>query len=629
MKSSSKRITKISTRLYVLVGVLCALVASVGALSVAALFAANQTLETVYADRLVPAKQLADIQARHLTNQQAIMRALGDPAPANVANQLANIDRTRTEITKIWSEYVATYLTPDEKALVDRYVEQEKSYETAALQPILSALNSADIDNARQLERTHLASSFNPLSVGLKDLLDLQIRVAKEAYEIESNRFRTVIVTTCSLIALALVIAAIAGWRITRQLTNALGAEPDAVKAVADDIAGGHLHNTVATREGDRSSVMASMSRMVLALRSVVQNVRGGAEGVASASGEIAAGNNDLSSRTEQQAAALQQTAASMEQLASTLQLTADNTAQADKLAQKASAVACEGGQVVTQVVETMKAITESSKRIAEITSVVDGIAFQTNILALNAAVEAARAGDQGKGFSVVASEVRNLAQRSAAAAKEIKDLIVASTERVEMGTVLADRAGQTMGEVVVAIDQVKTLMGEISGTSSEQSRGVAEINEAVSRLDQATQQNAALVEESAAAASSLNKQAQELLDAVAFFAIDSNSRLGFASDGNLPVSAWDKQQISTVSMPERETPRIATVKPGTPPQGAGVWSGTERRGPNRAANVVRPTFQHNARSTGVGHGDQSRGVATASSARSRTGTDDADWATF
>ena len=262
------------------------------------------------------------------------------------------------------------------------------------------------------------------------------------------------------------------------------------------------------------ASLQGTLGRMAGA----VAAVRAAAGSVETACAEIASGNNDLSSRTEQQASALQQTSSSMDQLGATVRHNADNANQANQLAVSASAVAQQGGDVVAQVVQTMKGINESSSKIADIISVIDGIAFQTNILALNAAVEAARAGEQGRGFAVVASEVRSLASRSAEASKEIKGLISASVERVEQGSAQVDQAGATMTEVVTAIRRVTDIMGEISAASREQSQGVAQVGEAVTQMDQATQQNAALVEEMAAAASSLNAQASDLVQAVAVF---------------------------------------------------------------------------------------------------------------
>lgn len=279
-----------------------------------------------------------------------------------------------------------------------------------------------------------------------------------------------------------------------------------------------------ATGKNEVAQLMIAIKQMQTSFAKVVANVRQGSQSVATASAEIAQGNHDLSSRTESQASALEETAASMEELSSTVNKNADSARQANQLAMNASTVAMQGGEVVSQVVETMKEINASSRKISDIISVIDGIAFQTNILALNAAVEAARAGEQGRGFAVVASEVRSLAGRSADAAKEIKSLINASVERVEQGTDLVDKAGSTMTEVVNSIRRVTGIMAEISVASSEQATGVAQVGEAVNQMDQVTQQNAALVEEMAAAASSLKTQAHDLVQVVAVFNLGGNS---------------------------------------------------------------------------------------------------------
>jgi methyl-accepting chemotaxis protein len=280
----------------------------------------------------------------------------------------------------------------------------------------------------------------------------------------------------------------------------------------------------VVTGKDEAADLLTALQAMQANLSRVVSGVRSNAEGVSTASAEIAQGNHDLSGRTEQQASALEETAASMEELSSTVRQNSDNAQQANQLAQGATNVAVQGGEVVARVVETMKGINESSRKISDIISVIDGIAFQTNILALNAAVEAARAGEQGRGFAVVASEVRSLAQRSAEAAKQIKGLIGTSVERVGQGTTLVDQAGTTMQEVVSAIRRVTDLMGEISAASLEQSLGVAQVGEAVTQMDQATQQNAALVEQSAAAASSLKAQAEQMVSAVAVFKLSGHT---------------------------------------------------------------------------------------------------------
>jgi methyl-accepting chemotaxis protein len=320
------------------------------------------------------------------------------------------------------------------------------------------------------------------------------------------------------LLALALALGTSMALLMTRGIVGQLGGEPVTAVSLARAVAAGDLSTPIHVKSGDTASLMASLRAMQDSLALAVRQVREGSESVATASAQIADGNQDLSNRTEQQASALQQTAATMDQLGSTVRNNADNARQANHLAQGAARVATKGGEVVSQVVQTMKGINDSSRRIADIISVIDGIAFQTNILALNAAVEAARAGEQGRGFAVVASEVRSLAQRSAAAAKEINSLISASVERVETGTTLVDQAGQTMEEIVAAVGRVSTIVGEISSASGEQSNGVSQVSQAVTQMDQATQQNAALVEESAAAAESLKQQAQQLVHAVSVF---------------------------------------------------------------------------------------------------------------
>jgi methyl-accepting chemotaxis protein len=317
------------------------------------------------------------------------------------------------------------------------------------------------------------------------------------------------LVTSVALLVGAL---ALAGW-LMRPITAAVG--------VADRLASGDLTGRIDPHGIDETvQLLQAMARMQDRLVHIVGDVKSNADQVAGASAQIALGNQDLSGRTEQQASALQQTAATMEQLGSTVRANADNAQAADRLAVSASAVATQGGTLMGQVVDTMSGINQSSRRIADIIAVIDGIAFQTNILALNAAVEAARAGEQGRGFAVVASEVRSLAQRSAEAAREVKSLVNASVERVEAGTALVGQAGQTMQDIVASIGRVNQIVSEISAASREQSHGVGQVGAAVSQMDQSTQQSAALVEQTAAAAESLNRQAQLLVQSVALFKV-------------------------------------------------------------------------------------------------------------
>jgi len=332
--------------------------------------------------------------------------------------------------------------------------------------------------------------------------------------------------------ALAVLVAVVLNLWMQATVRKELGSDPADAREALDNIARGDLHER-AHNTGGEHSLMAGLHRMQSSLTSLVSGVRNSAGEIATATNEIASGSQDLSDRTERQASALEETAASSEQLGAQVQQNADSARQANQLAMNASAVARQGGEVVGQVVQTMKGINDASRKIADIIGVIDGIAFQTNILALNAAVEAARAGEQGRGFAVVASEVRSLAGRSADAAKEIKSLIGASVERVEQGSALVDKAGLTMSEVVDAIGKVADIMGAINAASSQQALDVAGVGEAVSEMDRSTQQNAALVEQMAAAASSLKSQASELVAAVAVF------NLGDAAQGvqALPAS--------------------------------------------------------------------------------------------
>lgn len=326
----------------------------------------------------------------------------------------------------------------------------------------------------------------------------------------------------------SVVLSVVIASTITRSLMNQLGGQPSYVAFLANRIADADLATQIKLRHQDNSSVIAAMARMQGSLRTIVNSVRNSANGVALASIEIEQGNHDLSNRTEHQASTLQETVANMNDLNYRVGQNALAAEKASQLAVSASGVAVMGGEVVSMVVDTMKGINEASQRIADIISVIDGIAFQTNILALNAAVEAARAGEQGRGFAVVASEVRLLAGRSANAAKEIKSLINASVERIVQGNKLVDRAGRTMQDVVTSIQSVSSLVAEISASSSEQSNNSSKVEEAISEMERVTQQNAALVEQMAAAASSLKSQANDLVRVVEVFRSNENMTLSF-----------------------------------------------------------------------------------------------------
>ncbi|QJD94209.1 methyl-accepting chemotaxis protein [Duganella dendranthematis] len=362
------------------------------------------------------------------------------------------------------------------------------------------------------------------------------------------------------LSGLAIVVGVVASIRIARGLLRQLGGEPDYAASIAGRIAAGDLTVVVDTQSNDNHSMLHAMKKMRDALAEIVAEVRVGTETIASASSQIASGNQDLSARTEQQASSLEETASSMEELTSAVRANNDNARQANQLAQSASAVAVQGGAVVSQVVNTMGAINDSSRKIVDIIAVIDGIAFQTNILALNAAVEAARAGEQGRGFAVVASEVRTLAQRSAAAAKEIKELIGNSVEKVEVGSKLVEQAGQTMAEVVSSVQRVTDIMAEISTAGDEQSAGIEQINQAVSEMDTVTQQNAALVEEAAAAAEAMQQQAANLERVVSVFQLDGHQRVAKPAPVAKPSAA--RLAIAKSAKPAAARPAPAISAP-------------------------------------------------------------------
>ncbi|RZL10955.1 MAG: methyl-accepting chemotaxis protein, partial [Rubrivivax sp.] len=402
----------------------------------------------------------------------------------------------------------ASNVTAEERALVDQLVDIEARYSPVALDIVRLASEDQREQAVRKMNQ-ECRPLLRQLISTAKDTVELTRALTARKSEAAAATLSEQYIVMLTVSALATLVAVLLAWLIIRRLATSLGAEPADLSQVAQRVAQGDLSEVRGADTAPAGSVLASMGTMQRQLTALIDQVRQSADSIASASSEIAHGNNDLSSRTEQQASALQETAASMEELGATVTENAGHARQASQLAQDASAVAVQGGGTVEQVIETMRGIHESSGKIAEIIAVVEGIAFQTNILALNAAVEAARAGEQGRGFAVVATEVRSLASRSSEAAREIKSLIQASSERVTRGTALVDQAGATMRQVVEAIQQVSTLMADISAASTEQSAGVAQVGQAVTQMDDATQQNAALVEESAAAAESLKGQAR------------------------------------------------------------------------------------------------------------------------
>jgi methyl-accepting chemotaxis protein len=427
------------------------------------------------------------------------------------------IAESEKSVAKALSAYKALENAPAEAPLVGKFEKAYAGYLKFSKQ-VLALGREKKQSDAADIADGASAMGFDESVAALQALSKFNFDGGAGAAKAAERTYKTASAVVMGLLAGTLLLGLLLATVITRRLLAQLGGEPAAAVQVARAVAAGDLSSRIHVKPGDSVSLMACLRDMQHGLADAVRQVRTGSEGVATASSEIANGNQDLSQRTEQQASALQSTASTMDQLGTTVRHNADNARQANDLAQGAADVAKRGGEVVGQVVHTMRGIQDSSKKIADIIGTIDGIAFQTNILALNAAVEAARAGEQGRGFAVVASEVRSLAQRSAEAAKQIKTLIGASVERVEQGTSLVDQAGRTMEEIVGAIGRVSAIVSEISSASVEQSSGVNRVCTAVTQMDQATQQNAALVEQSAAAAEGLKQQALQLVQAVAVF---------------------------------------------------------------------------------------------------------------
>jgi methyl-accepting chemotaxis protein len=393
---------------------------------------------------------------------------------------------------------------------------------TPLVAKVMKLVGDDDTEGALKVLQSDVKPALGKWVTDIDELVSIEQRLNDQAATDTAKDYVWLRNFSLACIALAVAFGALVSLFITRGLRRDLGGEPSQATQVATQVAAGDLSLAIPVRTGDTSSLMAALKGTVEQLSNILRTINAATDTINIGASEIASGNSDLSKRTEEQAAALEQTAASMEQLTATVKQNADNARQANQLAAGASDVAIKGGQVVDKVVATMTSINDSSKKIVDIISVIDGIAFQTNILALNAAVEAARAGEQGRGFAVVASEVRSLAQRSSEAAKQIKVLITESVLKVEGGSKLVDEAGATMGEIVSAVKRVTDIMAEITVASHEQSNGISQVNTAIAQMDQSTQRNAALVEQAAAAADSMRQQAQSLAQTVSVFRLSA-----------------------------------------------------------------------------------------------------------
>jgi len=529
---------KLGTRLAGGFAILLAMIMVMCIVGLVSLANINESVETL-TQRSLTKERLINDWARNIQSGVTRTTAIAKSADASLAGFFAEEAAASTRNSSALQQKIEPLIESDEEKVLWQGIGKARSEYLRTRDGIFKAKQEGNVDAANKIFTQEFLPATRQFIDNINRLSELQrADIDARAAEIEAS-YGTANLWMIVIGSIAVVCGLLMSVLLTRSITRPLS---DAVR-VARTVAANDLTSTIVVRSRDEiGQLMAALESMNANLASTVARIRTGVDSIASASGEIAAGNTDLSSRTEQQAASLEETAASMEQLSSTVKQNADSAKQANQLAAAASETASRGGATVSEVVSTMNAISASSVKISDIVSVIDGIAFQTNILALNAAVEAARAGEQGKGFAVVAAEVRTLAQRSAQAAKEIKVLIEDTVQKIGQGSGSAERAGATMQEIVSSVQRVTDIMGEIAAASAEQADGIEQVNRAVSQMDEVTQQNAALVEEAAAAAGSMQDQSADLTRAVSAFRLPGGAERVLAVEAVSSVQAGGSQ---------------------------------------------------------------------------------------
>ena len=558
---------KVGTRLGLGFGLVLLLLALVLLVGVRSLQNVGNLSERMTKDVLVKERMITEWHALTNLNGVRTLAIVENADPAVQARLDGPIKATSQRISEIQKALAALSKIDAETPLYADIAARRDTYRIAR-EAVFKEKKAGNLDAAKKLSGDQLEPALAAYLASIGNLTRYQNdQISTLSGDIQTN-FASGQKISLGLGLLAILAGILTAWLITASLLRKLGGEPEHAARIAGKIAAGDLNVVIDIKPDDRDSLLFAIRAMRDNLGAMVGQVRAGTDAIATGSREIASGNLDLSSRTEEQASALGQTASSMAELTLTVKQNADNARQANSLAASASEMALKGGSVVGEVVTTMSSINDSSRKIVDIIGVIDGIAFQTNILALNAAVEAARAGEQGRGFAVVAAEVRNLAQRSAAAAKEIKLLIGDSVEKVNQGSRLVDQAGGTMEEIVASVRRVTDIISEISAASSEQTGGIDQINVAISEMDQVTQQNAALVEEAAAAAEAMQDQASRLAQLVSIF----------------QLSAAHVAPASAAPMIAARRPMAALPKPIATPRPAGA-----RQIAKAPARSVRP----------------------------------------
>jgi methyl-accepting chemotaxis protein len=519
---TNKNEISVAARLSIGFGIVLAMMLALSVLSVIKVNAIDNSLQHI--SEVNNVKQRHAVNLRGSVHDRAIalrdVALVSDGELSAVTAQIEKLDgdyqRSAQPLDAMISDAKAK-VTPEERDWLNK-IKQSEARATPLIKKIVEARRAGDTDSTRKMMLDEAKPAFTDWLASINGFIDQEEKLTEAESELArkgAHNFQSLALLAA---AIAIAIGVVVAWRVTQYLLRALGAEPAEVKALANAVDRGELYHEVALRGQDKDSIMAVLVKMSRNLRSTVTEVHEAAVAVSSISDQISEQNQHLSGRTEDQASSLEETASAMEELTATVKQNADSARDANNLAHNASDIASKGGEIVDEVVQTMNAIDVSSRKIEEIISVIDGIAFQTNILALNAAVEAARAGEQGRGFAVVATEVRNLAQRSSTAAREVKTLIDESVAKIHAGTALVEHAGTTMRDIVHSVKQVSDMVSAITLASNEQSVGIEEVNRAISQMDQVTQQNAALVEHAAGEVEVLQEQAAHLNNAVSVF---------------------------------------------------------------------------------------------------------------
>ncbi len=525
--------------------------AVVGLLGVYMLNASNQTVQYLYQDSLLKVSKLGGLVTAMNHTQMSLANAIAGKLAkvpdddSKTAQYIADLNRYRKQSVKLQDALEALPWQDRERAVLVNIREARKVQRTEAVEPMLAAISAGNIQQAAAILQGPMRERSATVDKQLDTLTKLQLAAAKDAYDQAQSRYHMLNTWATLLTFFGIVFALLMGWLLSKAITRPLAQAVD----IARRIASGDLSQEITVTSRDEAGLlMLAMKDMNESLLNIVSQVRAGTHAIALASEEIATGNMDLSNRTELQAHSLSMTATATAEMTATVQQNTESAHHAQKVAASTRDIAEAGGQTMTEVVATMAEISTSSKKIVDIISVIEGIAFQTNILALNAAVEAARAGEQGRGFAVVAGEVRNLAQRSSAAAKEIKTLIDHSVDKVKAGSSLVEAAGENMEEILTIVGLFTDLLDSIYNASSQQSVGIANINQSVSEMDEMTQQNAALVEQAAAAAQSLQDQAVALEDAVSIFKLAETGARSSYRPRSDSLAAHEPEPVKTTS---------------------------------------------------------------------------------